>query len=123
MKRKRFLKLAIGPPVTQRILTILFGVFLCLIILEAGLRLGGFLLSAAQESKNKASIKRRGSCRIMCLGESTTFGQYPGFLEEILNRRGKGIKFSVIDKGVPGTDTSAIISGLEKNIETYKPDI
>lgn len=109
--------------VKGKIAIILFGVFLCLITLEIGLRLGGFILSALQEAKNMASIGQNGAYRIMCLGESTTFEQYPGILEETLNRRSNGIRFSVIDKGVVGIDTSGIISGLERNIQEYRPDM
>ncbi len=59
----------------------------------------------------------------MCLGESTTANQYPTFLEETLNQRKIGIKFSVIDKGVSGTITSDILAELEPNLNQYYPDI
>jgi tetratricopeptide (TPR) repeat protein len=59
----------------------------------------------------------------MCLGESTTQGQYPPFLEEILNQRNIGIKFSVIDKGIGGTNTEVILSELEANLDKYRPDM
>ncbi len=76
-----------------------------------------------QEHSNRASISKKGTYRIMCLGESTTAGQYPLFLEEILNQRNIGIKFSVIDKGIIGTSTAAILSMLESDLETYHPDM
>lgn len=123
MKNKPFDNFKIGMSVKKKISVILFGVFLCFITLEIGLRLGGFILFSLQEIKNTASIRRKGTYRIMCLGESTTFEQYPGILEEILNRRGDGIRFSVIDKGVVGIDTTGIISGLERNIQKYSPDM
>jgi len=52
-----------------------------------------------QEYHNLQSIKQKGTYRIMCLGESTTRREYPPFLEEILNQRNIGVRFSVIDKG------------------------
>lgn len=122
-KNKLFIQPKSGAAIKQKIIIILFGIFLCLSMLEIGLRLAGFILSTARETKNRVSMRQKGAYRIMCLGESTTFNQYPGFLEEALNRRGNGIKFSVVDKGVPGIDTSGIISGLEINIEAYRPDM
>lgn len=83
----------------QKILLIILGLSLTFVILEIGLRLEGFVLLSIQEYKNRVSLKQKGTYRIMCLGESTTQGQYPGFLEEILNQRNIGIRFSVIDKG------------------------
>jgi tetratricopeptide (TPR) repeat protein len=59
----------------------------------------------------------------MCLGESTTRGQYPAFLEETLNQRNTGIKFSVIDKGLDGTTTSAILERLATDLDKYHPDM
>jgi|AntAceMinimDraft_16_1070373.scaffolds.fasta_scaffold07441_3 tetratricopeptide (TPR) repeat protein len=63
----------------------------------------------------------------MCLGESTTaLGgrySYPRQLENVLNERNTGIKFSVINKGIAATDTTMIASLLEKNLDEYKPDL
>ena len=56
----------------QKIGLIVLGIFLSLILLEGGMRLAGFTLSSIQEYKNKVSIKEKGTCVIMCLGESTT---------------------------------------------------
>jgi tetratricopeptide (TPR) repeat protein len=112
-------KISIGKKITLMVL----GLFFSLIILEIGLRVGGFLSSTLQEYRNKLSIKQRGSYRIMCLGESTTARQYPPFLEETLNKRNIGIKFSVIDKGVGGTNTTTILSQLEENLDKYHTDM
>jgi len=107
----------------QKTALILFGLILTVILLEAGLRLGGFVLSSLQEHRNKVSMSQRGTYRIMCLGESTTAGQYPPFLEDILNQRNIGIKFSVIDEGILGAKTYTILSLLESNLDTYHPDM
>ena len=107
----------------QKIILIIFGLLLFLTLLEIGLRLGGFMLLSLQEYRNLQSIKQKGAYRIMCLGESTTAGQYPHFLEETLNRSSIGIKFSVIDKGTPAMDTSFIAAHLKENLEEYKPDM
>jgi tetratricopeptide (TPR) repeat protein len=107
----------------QKIFLIFLGILLSLVLLELGLRSGGFIISSIQEFRNRISIQKRGAFRILCLGESTTAGQYPFILEEILNQHNLGIKFSVIDRGIPGTNTSVILSQLESNLNKYKPDM
>jgi tetratricopeptide (TPR) repeat protein len=76
-----------------------------------------------QEYRNWKSIRQEGTYRIFCLGESTTGGQYPPFLEETLNQRDIGIKFSVIDGGSVGFNTTTIISRLEKDLDKFKPQM
>ena len=107
----------------QRIAVILCGLLLVALTFEIGLRVSGFIILSLQEYKNLQSIKNKGSCRIMCLGESTTQDQYPPYLQEILTRRDIGIKFSVIDKGLTCTTTIAILLKLESNLDKYQPDI
>jgi len=118
MRHNGLLKKSIGV-----IFIIALDCFLCLFLLEIGLRLRGAIFLSLQEHRNRVSIKQKGECRIMCLGESTTQGQYPYFLEEILNQRNTGISFTVIDKGLGGTTTVAILSQLEANLNKYQPDI
>lgn len=111
----------------QRISLMLFGLFLTLVILETGLRLGGFIFLSFQEYRNKASIRQGGTYRILCLGDSlTALGgreSYPSQLEISLNARGKSIGFSVINKGIPGVRTSYILSQLENNLKRYRPNM
>ena len=107
----------------QKIILIVFGVCLFIILLEAGLRAGGFIISSLQEYRNWRSIKQKGQCRILCLGESTTAGQYPVYLEEILNQCNIGLKFSVIDKGAPSKNSTYILRQLPYNLDKYNPDM
>ncbi|MDD5195916.1 MAG: tetratricopeptide repeat protein, partial [Candidatus Omnitrophica bacterium] len=107
----------------QKIALITFGILLTILILEIGLRLGGFIALSWQEHRNLQSIRQKGEFRILCLGESTTQNQYPRYLEEILNQGNLGIKFSVVDGGLAGTSTTAILSQLETNLDKYKPDM
>ncbi|HTY44748.1 MAG TPA: tetratricopeptide repeat protein [Patescibacteria group bacterium] len=113
----------ISVPLRTKISLVIFGVSVFLILLETGLRLGGFIILSLQEYRNQQSMRHKGTYRIMCLGESTTAGQYPSFLEEILNKRSVGIQFSVIDKGIGGTRSSIILAGLDLNINQYHPDM
>ena len=110
----------------QKLYLFLFGIFLALILLEAGLRLGGFLFLSAQELANRASLKN-GEYRIVCVGESTTAlggeSAYPRQLENILNSKQSKIKFTVINKGIPATNTDKILSRIEEYLNQYKPQM
>ncbi|MDD5156049.1 MAG: tetratricopeptide repeat protein [Candidatus Omnitrophica bacterium] len=107
----------------HRIFLILFGICLALIILEAGLRLGGFIILSLQEYRNQQSLKHKGTYRILCIGESTTQSEYPQFLEEALNQRKGGVTFSVINKGLGGTNSSAILDSINQYLSIYHPDM
>ena len=92
------------------------------------MRMAGFSLQYLQERRNLASMRQKGTYRILCLGESTTadmvgVASYPSQLETILNDKNIGIKFSVINKGLFACDTTGIISRLEENLDQYKPDM
>lgn len=106
-----------------KIALIIFGLFLFLILLEAGLRLGGFIILSLQEYRNLQSIKQKGTYTIICVGESTTQEQYPSYLEGNLNRSIIGPRFSVINKGLRGTDTSVIVNNMEEYLAVYKPNM
>jgi tetratricopeptide (TPR) repeat protein len=121
MKKNKFLQPKI--PFSQRIILVLSGIFLFFVLLESGLRLGGFIISSLQEHRNLQSIKQKGTYRILCLGESTTQDQYPLFLEQALNQSNIGVHFSVIDKGRAGTDTSTILNQVESYLADYHPDM
>lgn len=105
---------------------ILFGICIFVLLLEAGLGAGGFIVTSLQERRNKASMRSPGAYRILCLGESTTAGgkdSYPAYLEEVLNSRGTGIRFSVINKGRVGITSDYILAQLQENLDTYDPDM
>jgi len=106
-----------------KIVLIFLGLSLALVITEAGLRISGFIILSLQEYRNIHSLSRQGSYRILCLGESTTQEEYPRFLEEILNQRDIGVKFSVIDKGKAATNTTIILNQVELYLDKYKPDM
>jgi tetratricopeptide (TPR) repeat protein len=120
-------KRPIWPGIIAGALAVICAFLLCLILLEMGLRLAGSMVLSWQEHKNRASIQQKGAYRIMCVGESTTAAggaySYPSQLQEVLNQRGIGVKFSVINEGVPGIHTSDILDRLEPNLDAYHPDM
>ena len=111
----------------QKILLVFFGFFLTVILLEVGLRVGGFVFLSFQEGSNRVSLDQNDSFRILCLGESTTAlggdNSYPRQLENILNSTRKDIHFSVINKGIPSITTTQIVANLEKYLDEYKPHL
>jgi len=111
----------------QKIALIIFGLFLSVMLLEIGLRTSGFILLSRQEFRNRTPIEQKGSYHILCLGESTTANgegnSYPRQLERILNKRNIGVTFKVINKGIPGTNSTSIVEKLENYINKYNPDI
>ena len=89
----------------RKIGLIILGLFLGVLILEAGLRLAGLSYLAWQDHENGRGLKKKDKAeyRILCLGESTTAlgGQdaYPVQLERILNEKAsQGRRFLVFNK-------------------------
>jgi lysophospholipase L1-like esterase len=75
-----------------------------------------------------ASNKAAGVFRVICLGESSTFGYhnrdnetYPVYLQRLLDLR--GLKTEVINAGFPYYNTGSIISLLTSELLTYEPDL
>jgi len=92
-------------------------------LLEIGLRLGGFIVTSLKEHKYRAALSAKETFRILCLGESISLGSYPNHLERILNQSNKSIEFRVINKAMSGTDSTYILDHLEQNLNLYNPDI
>jgi len=99
-------KTLFNKPVTtllQKIMLIIFGLFCLFCAIELFLRVAAGIFTYQQFKFNQISLQKNGVFRIMCVGESTTFGgneAYPRQLEEILNKSNLGIQFSVINKGI-----------------------
>jgi len=111
----------------QKIFLLIFGIILSLMTLEAGLHLGGFALNRLQQAQNSQKIKEKDSYRILCLGESTTaFGgefSYPDQLQNILNKKGLGLDFRVINQGMIGSNSYFISKRLGRFLDQYDPDM
>jgi len=116
----------IKTPLLAKIFLVFLGVFLAFVILELGMRVGGFTLAFLQERGNRIS-EDTDEIRILCIGESTTAmggaDSYPSQLEVILNQKSKTKKFNVINKGVVSTNSDEILHALPGYIEKYKPHV
>lgn len=74
--------------------------------------------------------EKKGFLRVLCLGASTTYGDnhvyhdtYPALLQEKLQRASGGIRYEVINAGQPGFDLNHIISFVNNEGLSLKPDI
>ncbi len=110
----------------QKFVLIIFGLSLTVILLEIGLRIAGAIVFYLQERHNHLSFSDT-EYRILCLGESTTAlggeDSYPGQLERMLNEHSKTKRFTVINKGVIGTNTDYIREHVDQNLDQYKPQL
>ena len=91
------------------------------------MRLCGAVFVFVQERQNQRALQQKTDCTIMCIGESTTAlggkDAWPTQLEEVLNERGGGRKFTVLNKALPGVNSADILAQLPQNLERCKPDI
>jgi lysophospholipase L1-like esterase len=76
--------------------------------------------------KERSATKREGVLRILCLGDSTAFGNvttYPDELESVLSHRFPGREFEVLNAGVPGYSARQGLAVLKRQIEKLSPDV
>lgn len=106
---------------------IFIGIVSAILVLEIGLRLGGVVYY-----RYRLGAPRSGDpgYRILSVGDSYTFGtgapkgdSYPEQLERILRRAHPDRRYSVINRGVPGRNTSELASRLESMLSAYRPDL
>jgi lysophospholipase L1-like esterase len=71
-----------------------------------------------------------GGQRILCLGDSNTYGlwlerheTYPSQLEAIWNAGGRGPEVEVLNLGFPGTNSSRLRRDVPRMLETFRPSI
>jgi lysophospholipase L1-like esterase len=68
--------------------------------------------------------------RIVCLGESSTFGfydrddyTYPAILERLLEQKIGSARVEVINAGIPHADSDNILAMLKEEVISYQPDV
>ena len=120
----------------KRASLIFIGLIIGTLIIESLLRFGGWGFFYLQEQKNQARIisthkqlnlTKREKIVVLCIGESTTgFGDnhsWPSQLQTILNSTQDQKIFQVINKAMPGLNTSTLLRNFKSNLHQYKPDI
>ena len=112
----------------DKVLCVLFGIFLVLVGMELFLRLLGFGYNVI----HKAPVDTGAEYRIYCVGESTTWGigasdpvlkGYPRQLQDMLNEKYKGMKIQCLFDQTIGQNTSEILAKLPLHIKKYRPQL
>ena len=108
----------------RKIILLLVGI---LLVIELSLRLLGNIYWLAYTAKPNRNDKDK--VRILCIGESTTFGvgggisdDYPSQLGQILDAKYPN-KFSVYNRGVPGITSSLILLNLKRFLAETNPNL
>ncbi len=107
-----------------KLAVLLCGAAAAVILLELGLRIAG---SAQLQKASRQDPDNDGGYRIVCLGDSFTFGvgadkdkSYPAQLQKMLDRAG-GKKFKVLNRGVNSFNTTMILTGFRERLDKEPP--
>jgi hypothetical protein len=110
-----------------RILALVMGTGASLVLAEGALWILHFALSPERRAAELAP--QPGERRILCVGDSNTFGihldasaSYPGRLQSYLDRAAAQ-PWRVVNLGYPGQNTAQIRGRLARNLEVYRPEI
>ena len=104
-------------------------VLLFLIIAEIGLQAAAFFV----QRTTRAGLSREfvsGDLRVLCLGDSNTFGvvvdrdeTWPAQLQTIWNASVEKPKIETLNLGFPGVNSSVLARDLPRLLATFEPDI
>ncbi len=110
----------------NRITVFFIGFFLCLVCAELSLRLVGMVYSN-QSEREQLQGGKTGDI-ILCLGDSVTFGlgapqgfSYPNQLQQMLAEHHHEKKYTVINRGWPGQNSSQLLLRMEKYLQEFVP--
>jgi len=114
----------------QKITLIVFGIIIASVILECLLRICGYVTLLSRQQTNHSAVANTKTYTVLCLGDSFTYGagaarggDYPHQLKDILSKAYKGNNFDVINKGVPGSNSSELLYSLRRYLDIYRPDL
>jgi lysophospholipase L1-like esterase len=103
------------------------GVLLCLVLLEIALRTAA--LFTAIEQPERIAQPRFAKQRVVCLGDSNTYGMFvkrDGAYPQVLERSWNGSEagaIEVLNLGVPGTNSSKLRARFPHILAAFKPDV
>ncbi|MDD5627632.1 MAG: tetratricopeptide repeat protein [Elusimicrobia bacterium] len=110
-------------PPSRRLLAAGLGLLCVVACAEAALRLGGAASAWLQQRRHVQAARARGVYRILCLGECTTWQQYPRLLAASLNDAVAGWSFAVTDAGMAGANSSDVLDRARTELERDPPDM
>jgi lysophospholipase L1-like esterase len=106
-----------------------FGLVVGLVLLEVCLQTA----AAVREAVAPRAVARwtgNGTRRVLCLGDSNTYGllvgsddPYPKVLERLWNAAHPDSPIEVLNLGFPGTNSSMVRNAFPKLVETLRPDL
>lgn len=112
----------------RRLLLLPALVLVYVLVAEAGLQIASFFVRRATRAEMPVAWVT-GNVRVLCLGDSHTYGlwversqAYPQQLETVWNQRNASPKLEVLNVGVPGVNSSRLLSELPRLLETFDPD-
>ena len=125
------------PRILRQLLVFVLGTLATVILLEVVLAGGQWAFVRWQTAQNLAALEEgRGEVRILTIGESTTavagdedgrmlvpHTSYPVQLERILQERAPDIDWQVINIGMMGGTTPAVLEMLGPAVDRYEPHI
>ena len=98
------------------------GILLSLLLLEAGLRIGGFVWSWNRNQAEPDIAFEDGGIRILCIGESTAAFGYPATVRRLL-RGDPSHAFRVWNRGRAGATSPELIAALPAHLDRFRPQI
>ncbi|MBL7196727.1 MAG: tetratricopeptide repeat protein [Candidatus Omnitrophica bacterium] len=115
----------------QKALLLFFGLILSFFVIELSLRIAGYIVNSKEIRKHNLSMySPEAPLKILCLGDSFTFGlgtgydySYPRQLERILKKNNPQKEIAVYNRGIPGQNSSEVLKSLDKNFREINPDI
>lgn len=111
-----------------KILLILFGLIAGLVLLEASLNIISNKYAKPGIINPENKIPQNNEYRILCAGDSFTYGvgagfdhSYPAYLEKFLSQKISNKKITVFNFGIPGTNTTCILRKFKNDILQTQP--
>jgi len=111
--------------ILKKVLVFFIGIVIFLLIIEISLRIFGYFY----QSKEKNGYVKKSNYTVLSIGDSFTYGigapegkDFSSQLQTILNEK-TNKKFEVVNRGVPGQNSSEILKNLKSQLEIYKPDL
>ena len=113
----------------KRLALIPFGLLLAVLLLELGLQVAAFVAQATVRAAQPGAAGD-GDVRVLCVGDSNTYGlyldrseSYPAQLQALWNASHEAPKLEVLNLGMPGTNSSWLLRESDRLFETFRPDL
>jgi lysophospholipase L1-like esterase len=104
------------------------GLLAGVVFLEVLLQAGAWIVAATGRDLPVSWLT--GNTRILCLGDSSTYGlwlerheAYPQQLEAIWNVTPRAAPVEVLNLGFPGTNSSRLVRDFQRMIDAFEPDL